>query len=786
MTRALSALVALRGKPALIDQIISGCSNFLAILIVARHLSAPDFGRFAVIYGFALFALALSRAFFAPMVTLTANAATTKESTGALATVVFVLGMLAGVLVACTAIVVSPQSIAPAIAVGCGLPIICTQDFLRFAAVNGGHPRVALFSDLVWLLLMVVILLLPWSQSPVYVLSAWTLAAVAALVGAVVGMSPYTRWALPRLRLLGLPNPVGRHELVGVGLVSSSTLVLITVVASVLGPAAAGALRGASALMAPINVLFAFGYLSLASSQYRRERGSDLSFVRRYVAIIVGAVTVWVSLLHYLPLSLGTTLYGETWTGAHSIILITGAEYVGLTLLTAGTLTLTVNSLARQLLITRTLLSVTSLLFGLLLMLEFGSVRSVSVALAIAAFISAIVAFGLYMVRRPQRVAVLDRPWSRFNTAWLFPEVKPDAQGLCKLAQKVYAEGLPSFLVQRSGTTSDQAVISPKGDSLNARISEALRHTTGDLAVRLYVDDPGLFVVVNHLLGGPIRNSRVFAVVAKEAGIGEDVSVYAELRATPSPVKLASVFLRYTRCRWAILREAWKHVLGRKRLERGLRQPVAQDAPRRAHFSRFVADSVAGSQGVSTAGLLSVLLDQFRQAGLLHEPVMVYIVTDLRRYSPSLRRHGGNLVGVIGLEWDADKEEAYDVVSRRIRRQLACAAPLLGTTLASIAAWIPRGSGKWSGSNPPVTRQVSPSVTLSWSRDDLVPNSSKPTGLALFQEVAANSMNIRVYRDISGWMVNCNFDQTYFAYDKVREAIESTSTISLDVSSFLK
>ena len=60
-----------------------------------------------------------------------------------------------------------------------------------------------------------------------------------------------------------------------------------------LGPAAVGSLRGASTMMGPLNVVFAYVNLALTPVLVRRGRRLDLRFCAVTGAAVLGVVAAW-------------------------------------------------------------------------------------------------------------------------------------------------------------------------------------------------------------------------------------------------------------------------------------------------------------------------------------------------------------------------------------------------------------------------------------------------------------------------------------------------------------
>jgi O-antigen/teichoic acid export membrane protein len=207
------------------------------------------------------------------------------------------------------------------------LPIVVAQDLCRYAAVAARRPLVAVSSDLVW----VVVVAVGYAFRPPMraALTVWLGGAVLALLVALVALRLRPAWAhgWSALRERNSVSEVSGLTTVGSSLVSYAILGLATLA---LDAAAAGALRGAATVMAPVNTLLAFVGLAVLPVAFRTPPSGQARLVARTAAVLAGGSAAWGGFLLVLPRSVGELLLGATWDGARSVLPWTILEYAAL------------------------------------------------------------------------------------------------------------------------------------------------------------------------------------------------------------------------------------------------------------------------------------------------------------------------------------------------------------------------------------------------------------------------------------------------------------------------
>jgi O-antigen/teichoic acid export membrane protein len=176
-----------RSLNALLDQAASSASNVLALVLLARALDADTFGRFSLGYAVLVLVLSLTRAALGTRITLTPDHDHAHRVTaGVLGALTLLAVPTAAVVTGAGLLLTSGHDPALQLLVGLATPVVCAQDVLRFGAVAAGRPGVALVSDLSWLALVGVALLLRTDSRTT--LLVWAGGAALALVVALVGL----------------------------------------------------------------------------------------------------------------------------------------------------------------------------------------------------------------------------------------------------------------------------------------------------------------------------------------------------------------------------------------------------------------------------------------------------------------------------------------------------------------------------------------------------------------------------------------------------------------------
>ena len=315
-----------------IDQIVSGGSNLLASLLAARTLDPAQFGLFGLAFLVYVVVQGAGRAMICNPVLVKPVEARERIREVLGSGLLFGLGW--GVLVAAGAVAVhpwDPRLCWALLTLAACLPLLMLQDLGRFAAIAFLQPAIALWLDLVWLVLMAAAvggLAIAGIHQLVAVMLAW------AGSGAVAGLAVLVRWKALTVR----PNRKWINETWGLAwrfaisfiALQVSVLGLAGLVRDLYGPAVLGALLGAQLFIRPyatIDVAISGSAVAEISHQ-----PGNRAFVWHHVGRITLFATVAAALnavaMLLLPDFLGRVALGSTWTGAQHFLPPLAAQVV--------------------------------------------------------------------------------------------------------------------------------------------------------------------------------------------------------------------------------------------------------------------------------------------------------------------------------------------------------------------------------------------------------------------------------------------------------------------------
>lgn len=330
------------------DQILASVVNAGLSFLVAREVSASEFGSFAFAFIAFMYAFGIVRSLVSePLVVRFSGASPAAQKTAIAdsAGAALMVGTATGVIAVIVGLVLGGLNGTLLVALGFLLPGVLLQGHWRSAFFATGRPQAAFLIDLVWGVLQIggVLALIQSSRgTPATYLAAWGLSALAAsVVGAAqAGVAP---------RLKGGPSWIRDHRDIGVrftwgflinqGAFNSAYIV----VAAIAGNAAVGAIRGAEVLFGPLRIFFAAIWtfaLPLSSSQVYQQR----PIRRPVVAVSLAASSLamlWTLMLLLVPTSLGEALLGETWSGSSELTGVFGLQYAAMGVALGASLGLT-------------------------------------------------------------------------------------------------------------------------------------------------------------------------------------------------------------------------------------------------------------------------------------------------------------------------------------------------------------------------------------------------------------------------------------------------------------
>ncbi|MBT2444742.1 hypothetical protein J7E93_32540 [Streptomyces sp. ISL-36] len=332
---------------SVLDQAASSLTNIAVLVIAARASSADGFAAFSLVYMTFTVLLGLNMAFVGQAVVLekgeddrVAGAARSAVAFTAAASALAALPLLA-------AGAVLGGDTGPAfLALGAVLPVVLVQDGLRYSFSALRQPHRALAADTLRLACVVPALLLqPYDTSPARLVLVWGLSALPAVLLGLTLLRPLVknRPGEPRRHLR--KDHLGRRFVVEYAVGSASSQLAVLGLGLFASPLAVGALRGASTLFGPLNVLLtsvnAFAPPLLGRSGSRRATVRAAAALGAVLALLALA---WGAVLFALPERVGRQLLGATWHSAAGLLPATASQYAVMALGTCALVTLRVLS----------------------------------------------------------------------------------------------------------------------------------------------------------------------------------------------------------------------------------------------------------------------------------------------------------------------------------------------------------------------------------------------------------------------------------------------------------
>jgi hypothetical protein len=337
----------------MLDQATSGLSNVVTTIVVARAVSAEEFGAFSVGFIAYMLALGLIRGLVGQPLAIRHSATSLADRTIAAAAGAAVLVGAAASAVLVLAGLMTGGSIGTVLlAFAAAMPVLMVQDVWRFAAFTAGRPGQAVAIDAGWLLVQVPLLaaVAAVADTPAPFVAAWGLAgALSAGAGAVLsGAVPslVRGWAFLRTHADLGPRYAG-ESLIHTGSSQVTTLLL----GGIVGAAGIGALRGGQVLFGPYYTLMT-GLVVAAVSEGARVLASQphrlVLWLRVMSALLVTAAAMCGAVLLLMPDDWGRALLGATWAETRGIVMPLTVGVAGYGVAAGGDVGLRVLAAARE------------------------------------------------------------------------------------------------------------------------------------------------------------------------------------------------------------------------------------------------------------------------------------------------------------------------------------------------------------------------------------------------------------------------------------------------------
>ncbi|MFF0458891.1 hypothetical protein [Streptomyces mexicanus] len=337
----------------MLDQAASSLTNIAVLVIAARVSTVHGFATFSMVYLTFTVLLGVNMAYVGQAVVLTrggaaATGAACRSAVSFTALAATGVGALLAAVGAVTAAVTGGWA-GPGgafLALGLVLPSVLVQDGLRYAFSTLRRPGLALAADTLRLVCVVPALLLqPRHSAPGLLVAVWGVSAVPALLLGLRLLWPHVRGIRADLRPYVRRGHLGQRFVVEFAVGNASSQLAVLGLGLFAAPLAVGALRGATTLFGPLNVLFnsvnAFGPPLLGRLGGRRA----VARAAAVLGLVLCAVGLaWGLVLHALPARAGHQLLGATWQSAAALLPASGAQYAVMGLGTCALVTLRVLS----------------------------------------------------------------------------------------------------------------------------------------------------------------------------------------------------------------------------------------------------------------------------------------------------------------------------------------------------------------------------------------------------------------------------------------------------------
>lgn len=341
-TGGLGAKAAIASSVA--DQGVAAFTNIIVLVVAARLSTAAGFAVFSMVYMVFTVLLGIGVSYVGQALVLERGEGRVRAACRSAVTFTAVASTVIGLCMA-GALSFVPGGTAGGLAVlGLVLPIVLTQDGMRYCFSALRLPHYALAADTVRLAVAVPALAVqPHGAGAVRLVAVWGISAVPALLVGAALLWPKVRHAPVDLRAYVRRGHLGQRFVIEFGVGNATSQLAVVGLGLFAAPLAVGALRGATTLFGPMNVLFnsatAFGPPLL-----NRVRGTD-DKVR--ATAVLGIALAWVAVawtvvLMLLPDHIGRQLLGATWASSSALLPASGSQYAGIALGTSALLTLRV------------------------------------------------------------------------------------------------------------------------------------------------------------------------------------------------------------------------------------------------------------------------------------------------------------------------------------------------------------------------------------------------------------------------------------------------------------
>lgn len=325
------------------DQGVAALTNILVLVAAARLSTVADFARFSAVYLVFTVLLGVSGAYTGqPLVLRRGGGEETRSACRSAVAFTVLAAAASGALLAAVCFLVPGDTALALLTLGLVLPVVLGQDAVRYAFSTLQQPHLALLCDLLRLACVLGALgAQVYGASPARLITVWGLSALPALLLSAALLHRSTAGAPLLLRPMLRRGHLGQRFTVEFGVGNATSQLSVLGLGAVGNPLLVGALRGATTLFGPLNVLFTSAtsfsppLLGRITEERRRVRATAA-----LAAALATTAGLWATVLALLPDSAGRQLLGDTWSVAAALLPATGSQYAAMAVGTCGMLAL--------------------------------------------------------------------------------------------------------------------------------------------------------------------------------------------------------------------------------------------------------------------------------------------------------------------------------------------------------------------------------------------------------------------------------------------------------------
>ncbi|MEU3226144.1 hypothetical protein ABZ695_23720 [Streptomyces sp. NPDC006976] len=325
------------------DQGVAALTNILVLVVAARLSTVSGFARFSAVYLVFTVLLGVSGAYTGqPLVLRRGDGEETRGACRSAAGFTLLAATAIGWPLAAVCALLPGATAQALMALGLVLPVVLGQDTARYVFATLHAQHLALAADTLRLVCVIGALAVqPHGAPAVRLIAVWGLSALPALLLSAVALHRRTAGSPVSLRPLLRKGHLGRRFVVEFGVGNATSQLSVLGLGAVGNPLVVGALRGATTLFGPLNVLFTsatgFGPPLLGRLDTDRLRVRATAALAVALALTAGA---WATVLALLPGTVGRHLLGATWPTAAALLPATGSQYAAMAVGTCGLLAL--------------------------------------------------------------------------------------------------------------------------------------------------------------------------------------------------------------------------------------------------------------------------------------------------------------------------------------------------------------------------------------------------------------------------------------------------------------